>query len=511
MFRLSSLLEFDNIAIQCHDNPDPDAIASAYAVQQYLAQNGINVEIVYSGFAPIQKANLLLMETAFNIKMRYIAKNAEPPYFNNSENLLLITVDGQYGAGNVKRLEAEHIAVIDHHVREIDEPALCDIRPFLGSCATLVWLLLNEEGFNFSENLDVATALYYGLYTDTGALSEVVHPLDMDIRDTLKYDSGLLKKLKNSNLTMSDLMIAGKTLTNYHLDSETHSAIFEAEPCDPNILGFASDLALQVDNIDACVVFCLVSGGAKISVRSCVREIMANELASYLCEGVGSGGGHKDKAGGFISGDALEKQGVKAADFLKQRFQNYFSDYDLVYGSALDFDPTVLPRYRKKSIPIGYVKTTDVFPVGTELVIRTLEGDSFVSSDPDVFIIVGIQQEVYPIRRAKFEASYDALEGEYRPETSFWSEAHYAPMVKDHIQGTQVSLQPYIRPCVPTGEVFIYGRMLERRTKVFTSWNLDGYMFGDVGDCLAVRADDSRDCYVIEKVVFKHTYEPLED
>ena len=27
-------------------------------------------------------------------------------------------------------------------------------------------------------------------------------------------------------------------------------SVFEAEPCDPNVLGFISDLALQVDNID---------------------------------------------------------------------------------------------------------------------------------------------------------------------------------------------------------------------------------------------------------------------
>ena len=34
--RLKELLDFDNIVIQCHDNPDADAIASGYGVLLYL-------------------------------------------------------------------------------------------------------------------------------------------------------------------------------------------------------------------------------------------------------------------------------------------------------------------------------------------------------------------------------------------------------------------------------------------------------------------------------------------
>ena len=32
MFELKDLLQYDNIAVQCHDYPDADALASAFAV-----------------------------------------------------------------------------------------------------------------------------------------------------------------------------------------------------------------------------------------------------------------------------------------------------------------------------------------------------------------------------------------------------------------------------------------------------------------------------------------------
>ena len=47
--KLSQLLQFDNIIIQCHNNPDADALASGFAVFKYLKTNGKNVKFVYGG------------------------------------------------------------------------------------------------------------------------------------------------------------------------------------------------------------------------------------------------------------------------------------------------------------------------------------------------------------------------------------------------------------------------------------------------------------------------------
>ena len=506
MFELNALLEYDRVILQCHDNPDPDAIGSAFALYRFLAERGKDAQIVYSGYSEIRKANLTLLKEALSIPMQYISRDADESVLENGGKTMLVTIDCQYGAGNVKKITAGEFSIIDHHVMEVPETRLCDIRPFLGSCSTLVWQLLLDAGFIFKDHLDIGTALYYGLYTDTNSLAEIIHPLDMDLRDSIKFDAGLMKRLKNSNLSIDDLVIAGKTLTTHWVFKDTRSAIFEAEPCDPNILGFTSDLALQVDNIDACVVFCNVSGGIKLSVRSCVRETMANELAARLCDGVGSGGGHKDKAGGFISGDKLRDMGVSTSAFLKERFAHYYGEYDHIYSDRLELDLNMLDRYRKKDIPIVFARSSEVFKSGTEMIIRTIEGDTFITAEPDLFIMIGIQQEIWPIKREKFKASYRELEGDYEPDERFWGENHYKPTVKDRVQGEAISLLPFAKPCVPSGESVIFVKKLNRRTKVFTSWNQEGYMFGDIGDYLAVRGDDSGDAYVIEKSIFDKTY-----
>ena len=38
--KLSDLLQFDNIIVQCQDNPDADALASGFGVYEYLRMNG---------------------------------------------------------------------------------------------------------------------------------------------------------------------------------------------------------------------------------------------------------------------------------------------------------------------------------------------------------------------------------------------------------------------------------------------------------------------------------------
>ena len=156
--------------------------------------------------------------------------------------------------------------------------------------------------------------------------------------------------------------------------------------------------------------------------------------------------------------------------------------------------------YRKKKIPVGFVEAKEVFPVGKEVCIRTLEGDLDVEIREDLYIMIGIQGEVYPIERAKFERSYKRLEEEY----VFAGE--YQPAIKDSVEGVTVSLIPFAKACVATGESFIFARPLDHRVKVFTAWDKEKYMLGREGDLLAVRKDDLHDVYVIARDIFYKSY-----
>ncbi|MDR3294794.1 MAG: DHH family phosphoesterase [Clostridiales Family XIII bacterium] len=493
MFSLSALLDFDDITIQCHDNPDADSIASGFALYTFLDAARKKVRLVYSGRSKITKVNLLELLRALSVPLEHVKDLPEAK--------ALVLVDCQYGAGNVTKFPAETIVVIDHHRRETSGFTLEIIRPQLGSCSTLVWDLLKKQDFDFCACPDVSTALYYGLFSDTNNFAELSHPLDKDMRDSLCYDSHVIKKLKNSNLTLTELRIAGTALTRYKNNRDLGYAIFKAEPCDPNILGFISDLALQVNSIDICIVYACIQNGIKLSIRSCSREVMANEFIAFLTEGVGSGGGHIEKAGGFIQQSALDGLKAETEDFLEARAQEYMNAYDVVDAANHALDITGMAKYNKKKIPTNYVMSADIFAEGTPILIRTLEGDAEAIASKDVYLMIGILGEVYPIQAGKFWVSYEAAE-----DSAPGLDYSYAPTVRNKLTGDSADLLAFAKPCLPLTEVHIRAAVLTRNTKIFTAWNAEGYMSGKPGDFIAVRDDDPQDVYIVRKDIFEKTY-----
>ena len=501
--KLADLDKYNKITIQCHDNPDADALASGYGLYCYFRSKEKDVRLVYSGRNQIQKSNLCLMVDKLKLPVEYVSpENGQAVAVEG----LLITVDCQYGAGNVTGITAENVAIVDHHQVEKTAP-FSIINPSLGSCSTLVWKLLRDENFDIDSDEHLGTALFYGLYTDTNQFSELSNPLDMDMREALHEDKSLITLFRNSNLSLKELEIAGIAMIRYSYNDDYEFAVIKSQPCDPNILGLISDFLLQVDAIKTCVVFNEVPDGYKFSVRSCIKEVNASELAAFLAQDIGSGGGHYEKAGGFISLWRYEENfpTLHTEAYFNNRMTQYFDSYDLIYAEDYQVDLEGMKQYQKRNIPVGYVKADRALPVGTPITIRTLEGDIELTVDEDLYIIIGLKGEVYPNRREKFERSYRILDQKYQLS----SDMEYVPTIKDRIDGSTLTLTDFAGVCEPTGTVRIYARELDRGVKVFTAWDKGKYMLGKPGDYLAVRCDDLHDVYVVEKDIFNKSYDEV--
>ena len=150
-FQLSDLAGFREIVIQCHDNPDADALASGYALRWYLERKGIAARFVYGGANVITKSNLVLMNEDLGINCEHVESLDEPE--------LLITVDCQYGESNVTAFSAKTVAVIDHHQVSSELPAMSEVRSNYGSCSTVMFELLRAEGIDINEDKILASAL----------------------------------------------------------------------------------------------------------------------------------------------------------------------------------------------------------------------------------------------------------------------------------------------------------------------------------------------------------------
>ena len=122
----------DEVFIQPHNVPDPDAIASAFGLQKLLEARGIVSEVVYED--EIEKANSLTMLSSFGIRMRHSADVATL----GAEDWTVL-VDVQKNNSNYTDLVTDEVACIDHHAYNGPQGYRYeDVRPEIGSCSAII-------------------------------------------------------------------------------------------------------------------------------------------------------------------------------------------------------------------------------------------------------------------------------------------------------------------------------------------------------------------------------------
>ncbi len=500
--KLRDLLKYNDIVIQCHDNPDADALASGYGLWWYLKKNGKRPRFIYRGKNKIQKSNLVLMLSFLEIPVKY-----EPDFSDNPE--LLVTVDCQYGQRNVTKTEAQEVAIIDHHQKTVELPPLSEVKSNIGSCSTIIWDMIRQEGLDVVSDVNLSTALYYGLYTDTNRFSEISHPLDRDMIDSLIVNKSIITEMSNSNISLDELKITGRAIQHYHYMEQNKYIVLHAEKCDPNILGVISDFSMETAGINVCLAYYTSPEEVKFSVRSCVKEVHANELAAFIAEGIGGGGGHLFKAGGTLRPEKLpETKEEKEFDAMVyslfiDRLNQYFDMYEIIYAKEMVLDTTDMEKYEKKPMELGYVKMTDIFPVDSLAEIRTLEGDINIRVKEDTYLMIGIAGEVYPITKQKLKSSYELTGSKY--SRSF----EYDPSIKNIVTGEKISVLNYANGVISTGKSRILAKKLDHHVKLFTAWDDEKYYSGTPGDYIAVREDDEHDIYIISGELFDDLYEKV--
>ena len=322
---LQSLLKYQDICIQCHNNPDPDTIASAFGIYSYLKSHNINARMIYGGAQIIEKSNLKLLLQKCNIDLEYTHHISKPE--------LLLLVDCQYGQGNVELFEADNIMIIDHHIPVIDLTDNYLIDSTYQCCSTIIWNLLLQEKYPISEYPELIVALLYGLYTDTACFADLYNHNDLMMKQQLYHKQPLFEQLTKSNMSLAEFMISTEALHNHYFDFDRRFAIVDALKCDQSILGIIGDFIIQVDLI--CLSFAYTESNIfyQFSIRSCHPQLPANLIAEYICNDIGSGGGHSNKSGGRIIKEKMfEKYGHNDIFALANSLIcQYIDEHNIIY------------------------------------------------------------------------------------------------------------------------------------------------------------------------------------
>lgn len=493
--RLRDLLNYKQIIIQCHDNPDADAIASGFGVYMYLKKMGIEVRLIYGGRFQIRKANLVKMIAELSIPIDYVEQLDAPK--------LLLCVDCQYGGGNVTHFMAGKTAVIDHHQIEMKPGELWEIRSAYGSCSTIVWDMLQEERFPVNGYESLATALYYGLYMDTGQFSDIYHPMDRDMRDALFINKKKFIHFRNSNLSREELRIAGEALMEHTYLPEEHFSIVRVHRCDPNILGVISDFMLQADGVDCCVAFNELQDGFKLSVRSCTRSVRANDLASFFAMGIGSGGGHLDKAGGYISKRLFSKTypRIKMADYLSRRMKGYGQSYETIVAGKWTHLLTSLEHFKRVDVILGAVRLDRYYPIGRQLLVRTMDEDIEVTVLKGIYLMLDDSGRIYTMSRESFKGRFTPINEPYHVQSG------YIPSIHDRKTKKVRKITDFTMQYKLQQEIQADAVRLQKRVKLFREGMEEEYLFGNQGDYLVIWGSNQEHITIIKQERFEKEYE----
>ncbi len=298
--RLLDLLRpYDSVVILMHDNPDPDAIASGWAIMQIIQQRlALPVRLVGGG--AIVRAENRFMVQALRPPLELIGSVPQ------KGRTAVVLVDCSAQARNFLSCQAEGVrivAVIDHH-RQLDTAIKLpfqDIRPNVAASATIASSYLREQ--NVAPSRELATALLYALRSETRGYQTHFSRADRAALNWLtpQADPSVLAQIEDAPLARSyysDLTLA---LQNTFLYGHVAFCLLP-RATGAEIVGEVADLLIRCEDISRVLCGAQIDGNIAISVRTDSSGGDAAVLTRETLRDIGRGGGHRNRAGGIIAG-----------------------------------------------------------------------------------------------------------------------------------------------------------------------------------------------------------------
>jgi len=295
--QLYELLEGGSeINIVCHNNPDPDCLASALALGRIAADAGIDEQsILYSGDISHQEnrafVNLLDIELE-----SFSAATIE----NRPPDSLVAFVDHSIpGQNNPVPEDTRVDIVIDHHPAEDIDAEFVDHREELGAASTV--LTDHLRTLDIEPDTKLATALLFGIRSDTLDFLRGATPAEHEAAGFLHThaDQEIIRQLSTPSVTGGTLEAISAAIDN----RRTNSAVLMSHVGRTNerdALPQAVDYLVRLEGIQTAIVFGLVDDTVHVSARSPDARVHVGNVLHDAFDDVGSGGGHHDVAGGQI-------------------------------------------------------------------------------------------------------------------------------------------------------------------------------------------------------------------
>ncbi|MFP8952544.1 DHH family phosphoesterase [Natrialbaceae archaeon A-arb3/5] len=291
---LASVLEgTESLAIVCHDNPDPDCLASALALKTIAADAGVdNVTIAYGGEISHQQ------NRAF-VNMLDIGLESITAVTTDEYDCLAFVDHTVPGANSVLSATVTPDIVVDHHPGNARNATFADVRTEYGATATIFVEYLRDLEIELTSRL--ASALLFALHRER--LDFVREPTRREYEAALSVysdaDLEVLEQLYGSAFSPGTIDAIGRAIASRTRRGSSLVAS-AGDTAETDALPQAADYLLNLEGVDTVLVYGIVGDAIRMSARSIDPRIHIGETLVDGFDEFGAVGGHHDMAGGRI-------------------------------------------------------------------------------------------------------------------------------------------------------------------------------------------------------------------
>jgi len=318
------------LVILPHDNPDPDALASAAALRFLVNQAREEKEIVIALGGIVGRAENRAMLRYLNIDLIPIGE------IDLTAPGQIALVDTQPGRSNNSLPEQiTPTIVIDHHPAygTYEGVPFLDLRDEYGATSTILTEYLEETHVDVESK--IATALFYGINAETQDLGREATPKDVAACQFLYpyTNKRRLAKIENARVPREYFKVFRDAIEGAVLyDKVVISVLREVQY--PDMVAEVADFLLRLDESEWAMAIGFYDNSLFVSLRTTIRDVNAGEILQKVL-GSTSAGGHDMIAGGRITvgtkGVGVEKAAVKIKDrLLRLLGVSAAAAYDLV-------------------------------------------------------------------------------------------------------------------------------------------------------------------------------------
>ncbi len=305
-----------NVAIFIHSNPDPDAIASAMALERICDSLGQDSTTYYGGVIGHPENEVFLNSTGF--VMKNVDKDEVKEIIDDSD----VTAFLDFAEASINNIVPKDITpdiIIDHHYtnRKIDTGSHLEIRTDIGATSTLMTKHLQNLGVKIDPLL--ASALLYGIKVDTHDYTKNISTADFKVIAylTALADKELLDIFESPPMKSETLSALGRAINSRDFEDGILTA-FAGHVSFRDDIPQIAELLMRERDVMTVLIIGILDENIHLSARCKDIEMNIGKIMKEAFSDIGSAGGHRHSAGGEIPIDAFESVEKAKIDIIRR-------------------------------------------------------------------------------------------------------------------------------------------------------------------------------------------------